>query len=246
MAIREELELSGAWLFRWRSYLPLVMMAFVLMPMADYQYPWKSEALDIALEVFCFSVCFLGLGIRAYTIGYTPAGTSGRNTHKQKANTLNTTGIYSVVRHPLYLGNFFMGLGVVLFLHSWMLLVVYTLAYWIYYERIMAAEEAFLREKMGDEFDQWASRTPAFIPNFRHWTPPALPFSFRNVLRREYNGLLAVTLCLFLLEVLGDVVIYRRLYIETGWLIIVGIAAAVWLVLRTLKRHTTVLNVAGR
>lgn len=246
MAIREELERSGAWLFRWRSYLPLVMMAFVLMAMVDYQYPGKSDTLDIVLEVLCFAVCFLGIGIRAYTIGHTPAGTSGRNTQAQKAVSLNTTGIYSLVRHPLYLGNFFMGLGIVLFLHSWMLLAVYTLAFWIYYERIMAAEEAFLRDKMGDEFDEWASRTPAFIPNFQHWTPPALPFSLRNVLRREYNGLLAVTLCLFSLEVLGDVVIYKRLHLETGWLIIVAIAVVTWTLLRTLKRHTTMLNVAGR
>ncbi|MGB8874133.1 MAG: hypothetical protein WCC75_12145, partial [Desulfobaccales bacterium] len=43
--------------------------------------------------------------------GLPPRGTSGRNTQGQVAETLNTTGIYSLVRNPLYLGNFLIWLG---------------------------------------------------------------------------------------------------------------------------------------
>lgn len=117
MALQEEFENSGVWLFRWRSYLPLAL-----------------------------------IGIRIFTIGHTSKRTSGRNTKRQIADTLNTTGIYSVVRHPLYLGNFFMFLGVMLFAHLWWLLLIYILVFWLYYERIMFAEEAFLRKNFGDEY----------------------------------------------------------------------------------------------
>jgi len=56
----------------------------------------------IALSMF-------GFIIRAIAIGTTPKGTSGRNTKEgQVAESLNTKGIYSMVRHPLYLGNYFM------------------------------------------------------------------------------------------------------------------------------------------
>ncbi|MGC9453013.1 MAG: methyltransferase family protein, partial [Oceanipulchritudo sp.] len=51
-------------------------------------------------------------------------GTSGRNTKQQVAYSLNTTGFYSVVRNPLYLGNFFMYLGIALFTHHWWLVLV--------------------------------------------------------------------------------------------------------------------------
>jgi protein-S-isoprenylcysteine O-methyltransferase Ste14 len=44
-----------------------------------------------------------GAIIRAFTIGTTARRHFGRNTDKQVAEQLNVTGIYSVVRHPLYL-----------------------------------------------------------------------------------------------------------------------------------------------
>jgi len=51
--------------------------------------------------------------------------------------------MYSMVRNPLYLGNFFMGLAPVLFMHTWWLCVIYVLAFILYYERIIVKEEAF-------------------------------------------------------------------------------------------------------
>ena len=104
MALREEFESSGNWLFRWRSYLPVAGLAIILLAFREYEYPGNSETLDHIWEVVCLLVSFFGLAIRAYTIGHAPGGTSGRNTKRQKADTLNTTGAYSLVRNPLYLG----------------------------------------------------------------------------------------------------------------------------------------------
>lgn len=162
MPLREELERSGNWLFRWRGYLPLVAVGIVLLAMRDYEYLGHSEKLDHIWEAFCLIVSFLGLGIRIFTVGSVPGGTSGRNRRKQVADSLNTKGMYSVTRNPLYLGNFFMGLGVALFAHLWWLTTIYILLFWLYYERIIFAEEEYLRNKFGDEYLEWASKTPAF------------------------------------------------------------------------------------
>ena len=77
----------------------------------------------------------------------------------------------------------------------WWLPVIYVLAFWLYYERIMFAEESFLRQKFGETYQQWAATTPAFLPRFSQWRKPSLPFSWLNVLRREYSGLMIVILC---------------------------------------------------
>lgn len=61
----------------------------------------------------------------------------------------NTTGMYSIVRHPLYLGNFFVGFGIVLICSSVWLAVVFCLLFVVYYERLMFAEEEFLRTSSG-------------------------------------------------------------------------------------------------
>ncbi|MCK7542256.1 MAG: isoprenylcysteine carboxylmethyltransferase family protein [Marinilabiliales bacterium] len=93
----------------------------------------------------------------------------------QLADELNTTGIYSVVRHPLYVGNFLMWLGPVLFLRSVWCIIIFVLAFWIYYERIIFAEEQYLRRKFGEAYDTWAFRVKAVIPGFRHYTKSKLP-----------------------------------------------------------------------
>lgn len=246
MALREELEESGTWLFRWRSYLPLVMFGLILVALREYEYPGHSVNLDHAWEIICLLISALGLGIRVFAVGHAPQGTSGRNTKEQVAETLNTTGLYSVVRNPLYLGNFFMGLGVVVFAHLWWLTLIYILAFWLYYERIIFAEEAYLRQKFGETYLSWARATPAFVPKVRLYRSPDLPFSLKNVLRREYNGFFAVVLTLFVLEVLGDLVSQGDLQVDALWTWILATSVTLWIVLRTIKRHTKWLNVGGR
>ena len=72
--------------------------------------------------------------------------TSGRNTSEgQVADTINQTGMYSMVRHPLYVGNFIMWLGIALFTASIWFVLLFIAVYWLYYERIMYAEEQFMR-----------------------------------------------------------------------------------------------------
>ena len=96
MTLQEQFENSGQWLFRWRSYLPLAGIAMVLLALPEYEYPGHSETLDHIWEVICLCVSFFGLAIRIYTIGHTPKNTSGRNTKRQVADALNTTGVRSV------------------------------------------------------------------------------------------------------------------------------------------------------
>lgn len=246
MALREEFESTGNWLFRWRSYLPLAVIGIFLLALREYEYPGHSENLDHLWEVLCLLVSFFGLGVRIVTVGHTPKGTSGRNTTKQVAETLNTTGMYSIVRNPLYLGNFFMGLGIGLFAHLWWLTLIYILVFWLYYERIIFTEEAYLRNKFGNEYLEWANKTPVFIPKFSQYRKANLPFSLRNVLRREYNGFFAVIVTMFILETVGEIFSEGRLEFDLWWILSFGIGFIVWLTLRTLKKYTTILNVEGR
>lgn len=246
MPLRESFEQSGEWLFRRRSYLPLLLFLIVVPAMWGFRYPEGSETLDQFWELFCLAVSLLGLAIRGYAVGTTPSGTSGRNTHGQVASQLNSTGLYSVVRHPLYLGNFFMWLGVALFPRVWWLAVIVSLLFWLYYERIMFAEEEFLRKKFGAEYEEWAMRTPAFVPRFKLWVPAALPFSWRTVLRREYSGFYGVIASLTFLELVSDYFESGHWEIDPMWVGIFGGATVVYLTLMALKRRTRLLTLVGR
>jgi len=246
MRLTEQIESQGNWLFRWRSYLPLVFLLPVVIALIGFHWPLGSYLFHEFLELVCLAVSLLGLVIRCATVGYVPSGTSGRNTRKQVASCLNTTGMYSVVRHPLYLGNYLIGLGATLVLFRWWLPVTYSLAFWLYYERIMAAEEKYLYEKFGESFQKWVANTPAFVPSWSHWQSAELTFSLRNVLRREYTAFFVVILLHSGIEG-GEIwVMHSRILSHPVWLATLVFALGVYLLLRTLKRKTTWLTVAGR
>jgi hypothetical protein len=154
--------------------------------------------------------------------------------------------MYAMVRHPLYLGNYLMWFGPALFPRVWWVPVLLSFVFWLYYERIMFAEEEFLRRSFGAEYEEWAARTPAFLPLNPRWVAPKLPFSARNVLRREYSGFFGLIATFAVLEVVSDFAATGSFEWDPVWGAIFGTSLVIYLVLRTLKRQTRFLHVKGR
>ena len=246
MPMKEEFESQGKWLFRWRSYLPIVFVFLLIPSFLSYRYPLGNPVVDEIWEVCCFLIGFLGRTIRALSVGYAPKNTSGRNTREQIADALNTTGMYSLVRNPLYLGNFFMWAAPILFLHTWWLCVIYGLVFMLYYERIIFTEEVFLRKKFGQEYLDWAARTPAFFPRSLRWVRPEIPFSWKAVIRREYHGFYGLIAVMAAMEHLGEIVVHDKFVVDPAWAIVFGFGTAVYLFIRYLVKRTSVLAVEGR
>ncbi|MCA8962362.1 MAG: hypothetical protein KDC38_17675, partial [Planctomycetes bacterium] len=170
MPLREEMERQGDFLFRYRSHLP-----WLLAPCALYAL-WNANEIDgsvlLGYQIVGVAVIVVGLALRALTVGYVPKRTSGRSTKGARAASLNTEGSYSTVRHPLYVANYICFLGLVCLIGQFWFVGLYTAIFWIYYERIMLFEEAFLRRKFGEDYESWASRTPTFVPRVRAWRRP--------------------------------------------------------------------------
>jgi len=243
--IIDEFIRTGRWLFRWRSFLPLLAISIFLIALKKFTYPEGSHTLDILWEMLCFSISFLGLGIRIYTVGHTPKGTSGRRTKNQRADVLNITGMYSVVRHPLYMGNFLIWLGLALFPRSFFFGLAAILLFFLYYERIIFVEEEFLREKFGQTFTEWADKTHMIFPRFNNWRKPSLPFSLKTVLKREYTTFFVITTSFTCLEVLGDFFYEGKWQISWFYCLSFGFGLATYIVLRALKKKHF-LDVEGR
>jgi protein-S-isoprenylcysteine O-methyltransferase Ste14 len=237
---------TGRWLFRWRGVLPFLLVLVVLVSLQHFTYPKGSHTLDTVWEIGCLAVSGLGYAVRFLVGGYATKGTSGRNRRSQVADTLNTKGIYSVVRHPLYLGNFFISLGVSLLLRIWWFSTIFVLLYGLYVERIMFAEEDFLTKKFGQVYFDWADRTPAFLPTKIRWERPDVPFSIRNAIRREYRTLCGTLLAMFAMQVVAGYYLYGRVGFGRLWVAILICALAFWTVIRILDKKTRLLRVEGR
>ncbi len=242
MALSHELERVGNWLFRWRSYLPLFLAVLFLLALRDFTYLTSKYNVNRLWELFCLFISSMGLAIRIMTVGYVPRGTSGRNTKKQVADVLNTTGMYSVVRHPLYVGNFIMWLGISLFLHLWWFTLLIALVFWLYYEKIMYAEEEFLKQKFGSKFLDWAEKTPLFIPHFSLWQAPQMQFSFKSALKREYASFFAMIAIFTTLKVLCSLWVDKTVIIDPMWASIFLGSLSFYLIVRFLKKKTHLLD----
>ena len=247
MALREEMESQGNYLFKYRSYLPIILLIIGLLVyiFGKLEVVISKQLImnfDVFVE-FALLVSLFGLAIRALTVGYTPKNTSGRNTENQVADYLNTSGMYSYVRHPLYVGNFFMYLGIAILTENLCFIISFVFAFWLYYERIMLAEERFLRNKFGDLYLEWSAKTGSFIPTFRKWKKPDLKFSWKKILKQEKNGLFAVFLVFFLFESIGKYIDEEAFITDKYWLIYGTIfSGIIYVVLRYLKKRTTLLN----
>ena len=70
------------------------------------------------------------------------------------------------------------------------------------YEAIVRAEENFLKNKFGEQFDQYSKRVHRWIPNFSGFNETLNHFTFnwRRVIKKEYNSTFTgVTLGLLLI-----------------------------------------------
>ncbi len=211
--IAEELPTTGDMLFRWRSYMPLVLVPLFLLSVADDRPPTP-----FAWEVFCLVVALSGLLVRALVIGTAPHGTSARGTRRPTADSLSTRGAYSIVRHPLYVANTLVAFGCALLSGTWYFPTIVLLVSFIYHERIAAREEAFLQTAFGDSFKAWVSEVPAMIPSFGRYQPSDVPFQTRRVLVQESHGLCAIGTAFLVLDTMEDSMRLGYFHVDPRWL----------------------------
>ncbi|MEY3236835.1 MAG: hypothetical protein RI883_936 [Bacteroidota bacterium] len=243
MALVHSFEKNGNILFKYRGQIPVILflMSIPTVYFTDYKLFDSNQTLDLILFITCVLFSFSGQVIRAIAIGTSSKHTSGRNTKEQVADALNTKGIYSTVRHPLYLGNYFMWIGIVMFTYNiWFVLVV-SLLFWLFYERIMFAEERFLESKFGQDYVDWSMKVPPFWPSMKNHIKTEIPFSMKTILRREYSGVTATIIGFVFVAFLRDWFTTGQPHFKIVYAIALTAGLFISLVLRTLKHKTNVL-----
>ena len=246
MTLADRLREDGRRLFESRSVIPIVILPLLVLALPE---SWRAEEAlgergSALVEWLAFAVAFAGLAVRCVTVAFAPEGTSSRDTRAFRAPSLNTTGAYSLVRHPLYLGAGLMWVGVATSLRVWWFALLVALMYWIYVERLMLTEEAFLDGQFGEQFRRWAAQTPAFLPSLSGWRPATGEIQWRRLLS-EHNGLLGLSFAFLIMQVLEDQLFEREPW--PAWyadhanlVVLLGLAVAISLVAIVIRRRTGV------
>jgi protein-S-isoprenylcysteine O-methyltransferase Ste14 len=84
----------------------------------------------------------------------------------QKSGTLATTGPYAYIRHPQYAGFIMIMFGFLLQWPTLVTVIMFPILVTVYV-RLARREEREVRVEFGDTWDNYAARTPAFIPRIR-------------------------------------------------------------------------------
>jgi len=186
------------------------------------------------------------LAMVVFTLAVLIVNASHKVVHEGR-DKLITTGAFRHVRHPLYLGNFLMWLGIAMLTANFWLIMAFIFMYWVYYERIMYAEEQFLEQKFGEFYIDWAGRTPAFIPDFRKYQKPNILFSWKKVLKNEKNGFNAIFLLFYIFQMAGEFITTGSVFTKLNfWFWAMIFSTITYFILKFLKKGTNFLEEPGR
>ena len=197
------LERIGALLFAWRNWLFTAGLIAVLIGFRPIPFMQNASA-DMLLNAAGLGITLLGQLIRILVIGYAPVR-SGGTRKKVAAESLLTYGLFNHARNPLYVGNLLVITGLaVIHNNPW----VYALALpttLFAYVAIVAAEEAYLKERFGEEYREYCRRVPRWLPRLGGLARSLkeTPFDARRVMFQEYGSLwiaVALPLALMLYE----------------------------------------------
>jgi len=123
---------------------------------------WLARPTPVPLAVGA-ALAVLGLAVRGWAAG---------TIHKERE--LTTTGPYAFTRNPLYVGSFFLGLGITLAGGHWVWPALFVVFYAGVYGKTMAGERALLTELFGDRYRAYAANVPTVVPRLTPWREPGV------------------------------------------------------------------------
>ena len=109
-----------------------------------------------------------------------------------KNKKLASTGAYSLVRHPLYLGNFLILVGFAIAAGNWVVMAVVAFFFLFYYPAAIRYEDYKLEGIFGEAWRNWSKDIPGMFPTRLKWQPNQdASWDFRQSMIR--NGELVYT-----------------------------------------------------
>ena len=142
----------GNILYRWRGIIGFIAFWIV----------WYFSRPNWHMIIIGLPFIIIGLILRFWASGYI-----GKESRSKELTTqsLVTNGPYHYILNPLYLGNFFLTLGVLLGLHLPIYIIgLIIVLFWIYYALIIKAEEDFLKKQFEEEYLSYLKKTGTIIP----------------------------------------------------------------------------------
>ena len=179
----------GNFFFRYRNFLFLFLYLALFIPSPPLFSPERFGS-DYFLwpVIFGLLITVSGQLIRGATIGLAYIIRGGKE-GKVYAEELVTGGIFNHCRNPLYVGNILMLCGVGVLSNSLLYIAVFIPFFLFVYQAIVLAEEKFLRNKFGEQYDRYTKAVNRWLPDLNgiSSTFNSMQFRWRRWILKEYN-----------------------------------------------------------
>ena len=152
---------------------------------------------------------------------------------EKKGRKLALSGPYAFVRNPLYVGNFFLGLGVAVIVWNWIVLVLFLAGFFGIYTGTIRSEEKHLREMFGKPYEDYCKNVPSFLPRLTPYeTSDQDIFLWSRIVKHhEYITVAGILLMLMMIRLYDALLIAKEPASQEMPLIIAASAVALALVL---------------
>ena len=182
----------GHFFFSFRDYLfPFTFVLFLVTTTPGR--PFGSERWDMWIDILGIIIVLFGQGYRLLAAG------SAKNIRRRGHD--GRIGAFKIIRHgtfahsrnPLYLGNLLIICGFVVIANNlWWYLLVLPLFIVIYFA-IVLAEEEFLLQKFGVQYQEYCCTVNRFVPRLDglYQTLANSSYDWRQAVGREYGNMCA-------------------------------------------------------
>jgi len=197
---------------------------------------------DEWIEVLGFALILLGQIIRVSARGY-------KAEHSSQSQALIQDGPYQVVRNPMYLGIFLIGLGVVLAVFRWWAMVIFILIFIIRYLLLIYKEEKKLLKIFPQAYKEYRKKVPRIFPSLANMVEldisDYLPIKI-VWFKKEIGSIITLLLFVLLIESWEDIVKegLGAYFQQSVWLFLTFILFTILVIL--LSRRTDKRNGNGR
>ncbi|MBU1863921.1 MAG: isoprenylcysteine carboxylmethyltransferase family protein [Candidatus Omnitrophica bacterium] len=164
------------------SWAGVILLFFVASP--------NDHSFRIGMPILC-----LGEVMRIWAAGFL----------EKKGTILATNGPFAYVRNPLYIGNFLIGLGIIVICRNAILTFLFVIGFVLSYWATVRKEEKVLFDTFGDHYSYYVKNVPRFIPKVpRYCAQNDDSFRFERLFRHKEHvaliGIVCIIVALYLRE----------------------------------------------
>ena len=238
----------GTWLFRRRTYTLVPLAAFIVgaaLVVSEASPVWSYPGFPLRLAGI--GALLAAGAIRLDVAGRARRGTSARGVTFE-AGTLITTGMYALLRNPLYAANVLIWCGMAMLCGSLAVVAVVAAVVAVHYHLIVLAEERYLARRYRGRYAEYCRSVRRWIPRVapkadpkrRREEPGPLPapFTWSRVLFREADTLFLLVLGAWFISGLSQAWTpwHRGVQVPGAWYFVPVGPALAWLGIKWLKK----------